>query len=63
VDIGRIPKRLLTHDFSPEVHVLAGTLVLVVSTSHLVVRELIGFQCLALHKGVARTYPQVMVTQ
>jgi hypothetical protein len=31
----------LTQDFSLEIHVLAGTL-LVVSTVHLVVRELIG---------------------
>ena len=31
-----------THDFSLEVHVLAGTLVFVVSTKHLVVHELIG---------------------
>jgi hypothetical protein len=31
-----------THDFSLEVHVLAGTLVPIVSTTHLVVRELIG---------------------
>jgi hypothetical protein len=30
------------HDFSPEVHLLAGKLVPVVSTVHLVVRELIG---------------------
>jgi hypothetical protein len=31
-----------THDFSLEVHVLVGTLVPIVSTTHLVVRELIG---------------------
>ena len=31
-----------THDFSPEVHMLASTLVPVVPTTHLVVRELIG---------------------
>ena len=42
VNTGRIPKRQLTHNFSPEVHVLACTLVPVVSTVHLVVRELIG---------------------
>jgi hypothetical protein len=30
------------NDFSPEVHVLAGTLVLVVSTTHSMVHELIG---------------------
>jgi hypothetical protein len=30
-------KRQMTHDFSPEVYVLAGTLVPVVSTTHLVV--------------------------
>ena len=31
-----------THDFSLEVHVLAGTLVPVVSTTHFVVRQLKG---------------------
>jgi hypothetical protein len=36
--------------------VLAGTLVSVVSTVHLVVRELIGVTSLALHKDTARTY-------
>ena len=30
------------NDFSPEVHVLAGMLVLVVSTTHLVIRQPIG---------------------
>jgi hypothetical protein len=35
---------------------LAGKLVPVVSTVHLVVRELIGVTSLALHKGTARTY-------
>jgi hypothetical protein len=35
-------KEIMTHDFSPEVHMLAGTLVSVVSTVHFVVRELIG---------------------
>jgi hypothetical protein len=32
----------LTHDFSPEVYLLAGKLVPIVSTNHLVVHELIG---------------------
>jgi hypothetical protein len=32
----------MTHDIYPEVHVLTGTLVPVVLTVHLVVRELIG---------------------
>jgi hypothetical protein len=36
--------------------VLAGMLVPVVSTVHLVVRELIGITGLALHKGTPRTY-------
>jgi hypothetical protein len=36
--------------------VLASTLLSVVSTVHLVVRELIGVTSLALHKGAAITY-------
>jgi hypothetical protein len=39
----------LTHNFYPEVHMLAGKLVPVVATIHLVVRELIGAMSLALH--------------
>jgi hypothetical protein len=35
---------------------LAGKLVPVMSTIHLVVRELIGAMILALHKGAARNY-------
>jgi len=35
---------------------LISTLVLVVSTVHLVVHELIGVTSLALHKGTTRTY-------
>ena len=38
----RSPMRQGTHDFSPMVHMLAGTLVPVVSTTHLVVWQLIG---------------------
>jgi hypothetical protein len=47
---------LLTHKFSPEVHLLADKLVPVVSTVHWVVRELIGITSLALHKGTTITY-------
>jgi hypothetical protein len=53
---GRIPNRQLTQKISPEVYVLARTLVPVMSTVHLVVRELIGVTSLALHKGTVRTY-------
>ena len=42
MNIGRYPTRQETHDFSLEVHVLDGTLVPVVSTTHLVVWWLIG---------------------
>jgi hypothetical protein len=56
VIIGRTPNRQSTQKFSPEIHVLAGTLVPVMSTIHLVVCELIGVTSLALHKGTARTY-------
>jgi hypothetical protein len=52
----------MTHDIYPEVHVLAGTLVPVVSTVHLVVRELIGTTpspALGHHKNL----PKVGVTQ
>jgi hypothetical protein len=52
----RTPNRQLTQKFSPEVHVLAGTLVPIMSTIHLVVCKLIGITSLALHKGTARTY-------
>ena len=48
-------------DFSPEVHVLANTLVSVVSTAHLVVQRLIGITHQARTLGTARTYPQVRV--
>ena len=50
-------------DFSPEVHVLANTLVPVVSTAHLVVRRLIGITRQAHTLGTTRTYPQVRVAQ
>ena len=63
VNTGRISRDKWHTYFSPEVHVLAGTLVPVVSTNHLVVRKLVGFQCLALHKGAASTYPQVVIAQ
>jgi hypothetical protein len=46
----------LTQDFSPKVHLLAGKLVPVVSTVHLVDHDPIGITSLALHKGAARTY-------
>ena len=42
MNIGRYPMRQGTHDFSPEVHVLASMLVPIVSTTHLVVQRLIG---------------------
>jgi len=42
MNIERYPMRQGTHDFSPEVHVLASMLVPIVSTTHLVVRWLIG---------------------
>ena len=44
--------------FSPEVHVLANTLVPVMSTAHLVVRRLIGITRQAHTSGTARTYPK-----
>jgi hypothetical protein len=44
--------------FSPEVHVLANTLVPIVSTSHLVVWWLIGITRQAHMLGTARTYPK-----
>ena len=49
--------------FSPEVHVLANTLVPVVSTAHLVVRRLIGITRQARTSGTTRTYPKVRVAQ
>ena len=45
-------------DFSPEVHVLANTLVPVVSTAHLVVWQLIGITRQAHMLGTTRTYPK-----
>ena len=45
-------------DFSPEVHVLANTLVPVVSIAHLMVRRLIGITRQACTSGTARTYPE-----
>jgi hypothetical protein len=42
MNTGRYPKREVTHDFSPEVHVLAGMLVPIVSITHLMVRKIIG---------------------
>jgi hypothetical protein len=60
----RKPTRRWRHgDFYPEVHVLANTLVLVVLTTHLVVRRLIGITCQAHTLGTARIYPQVRVAQ
>ena len=47
----------------PKVHVLANTLVPVVSITHLVVRQLIGITRQARTSGIARTYPQVRVAQ
>ena len=47
-----------TGDFSPEVHVLANTLVPVVLTAHLVVQRLIGITRQACMSGTARTYPK-----
>ena len=46
-----------TVNFSPEVHMLANTLVPVVSTAHLVVRWLIGITRQARTSGATRTYP------
>ena len=43
--------------FSPEVHVLANTLVAVVSTAYLVVRRLIGITRQAYMSGTTRTNP------
>ena len=43
-------------DFYPEVHMLANTLVPVVSTAHLVVRSLIGITCQARMSGTTSTY-------
>jgi hypothetical protein len=50
-------------DFYPEIHLVATKLVPVVSTTHLVVRRLIGVHSLAHMLGTARTYPQVRVAQ
>jgi hypothetical protein len=44
----------MTHSFSPEVHLLAGKLVTIVSTTHLVVRRLIG---------VSQTWPNTWAPQ
>ena len=44
--------------FSPKVHVLANTLVPIVSTAHLVVRRLIGITHQARTSGTRRTYPK-----
>jgi hypothetical protein len=49
--------------FYAEVHVLANTLVPVVSTTHLVVLQLIGITRQAHTLGTVRTYPQVRVAQ
>jgi hypothetical protein len=49
--------------FYSEVHVLANTLVPIVSTAHLVVRRLISITRQAHTLGTTRTYPQVMVAQ
>jgi hypothetical protein len=60
----RKPTRRWWHDdFYPEVHLVATKLVPVVSTTHLVVRRLIGITRQAHTLGTARTYPQVRVAQ
>ena len=51
-------KTKMTRRFYPEVHVLANTLVSVVSIAHLVVRRLIGITHQAHTLGTARTYPE-----
>jgi hypothetical protein len=51
-------KTRMTWWFYPKVHVLANTLVPVVSTTHLVVRWLIGITRQAQISGTARTYPK-----
>ena len=48
----------MTRWFYPEVHVLANTLVPIVSTAHLVVQRLIGITHQAHMLGTARTYPK-----
>ena len=49
-------KTKMTRRFYPEVHVLANTLVPVVSTADLVVQRLIGITHQARTSGTARTY-------
>jgi len=57
MNTNRIQRGQLTHNFFlPEVHLLAGKLIPIVLTVHLVVHELIGVTSLDLHKGAARTY-------
>ena len=51
-------KTRMTLRFYPEVHVLANTLVPIMSTAHLVVRQLIGITHQARTSGTARTYPK-----
>ena len=62
MNTGRYPMREVTHNFSPEVHVLTGMLVPVVSTTHLVVRELIGTTP-SPSLGRRKNLPEVRVTQ
>ena len=57
-DCKQMGRTRLNGDFSPEVHVLANTLVPVVSTAHLVVRRLIGITRQAHTSGTVRTYPE-----
>jgi hypothetical protein len=51
-------KTRMTRWFYPKVHVFANTLVSVVSTTHLVVRWLIGITRQARTPSTARTYPK-----
>ena len=51
-------KTRMTQRFCLEVHVLANTLVPIVSTAHLVVRRLIGIIRQARTSGTARTNPE-----
>jgi hypothetical protein len=53
--------REMTHNLSPEVHVLVGTLVPVVSTTPLVVCELIGTTP-SPSLGRCKNLPEVRVT-
>jgi hypothetical protein len=61
MNTGRYPMREMTHNLSPEVHVLVGTLVPVVSTTPLVVCELIGTTP-SPSLGRCKNLPEVRVT-